>query len=80
MDIQTRKISFVQDFLKIQDEKIISLFEKILRKEQNQLFLDKIEPMTLDEFNERIDKSLADSKAGKLTESKALIHEIESWK
>lgn len=79
MDIQTRKISFVQDFLKLQDEKIISMFEKLLQKEQSQSFQEKIKPMTLEEFNTRIDKSLANSKAGKLTEASQLMAEIESW-
>ena len=32
--------------------------------------------MTLDEFNKRIDKSLEDSKKGRLTESNKLISEI----
>lgn len=79
MSIQARKITFVKEFLEIEDEKIISLFEKLLKKEQNQSFQDKIKPLTLEEFNERIDKSLADSKAGRLTEVAQLISEIESW-
>jgi len=35
MDIQTRKIAFVQEFLKLQNEDLISRFEKLLRTEKS---------------------------------------------
>jgi len=38
-----------------------------------------LEPMTLDQFNKRIDKSLKDSREGKLTEANDLMSEIEKW-
>ena len=34
MDLQARKLSFVQEFLNIQNEEIILLFEKLLKKEK----------------------------------------------
>lgn len=62
MDIQTRKIEFVQEFLKLQSEEAISKFEKLLKnshiKESN---LD-VEPMSIAELNKRIDKSEKDFK------------------
>jgi len=79
MDLQTRKISFVQEFLKLQNEEIISLFEKLLRKERKKISSKKLEPMTLEEFNKRIDLSLEDSEKGRLTESSELLSEIEKW-
>jgi hypothetical protein len=79
MDLQTRKISFVQEFLKLQNEEIISLFEKLLRKERKKISSKKLEPMTLEEFNKRIDLSLEDSEKGRLTESNELLSEIEKW-
>ncbi len=79
MDLQTRKISFVQDFLNLQNEEIILLFEKLLIKEKKKISTNKLQPMTLEEFNKRIDISLEDSKKGQLTESGKLISEIEKW-
>ena len=79
MDLQTRKISFVQEFLKLQNEEVISLFEKLLRKERKKFSSKKLEPMTLEEFNKRIDLSLEDSEKGRLTESSELLSEIEKW-
>ncbi len=79
MDLQTRKISFVQEFLKLQNEEIISLFEKLLIKGKKDIINHELQPMTLDEYNKRIDRSIEDSKKGKLTESGKLISEIEKW-
>lgn len=79
MDLQTRKISFVQEFLNLQSEEIILLFEKLLKKEKKKISAKELKPMTLAEFNERIDLSLEDSKKGRLTESSKLLSEIEKW-
>ncbi len=78
MDLQTRKISFIQEFLKFQNEEIIAKFEKLL-KAQLKRDNDSVEPMTLDEFNERIDKSMDDSKNGRLTDIDELKSEIKRW-
>ena len=41
--------------------------------------IEDFTPMTMDEFNKRIDKSLDDSKNGRLTENNDLIVEIQEW-
>jgi len=60
MDIQTRKIEFIQEFLKIQREDVISRLEKLLRKETQPEEDDAFAPMTMEELNERIDQSEKD--------------------
>jgi hypothetical protein len=79
MDIQARKTTFIQEFLNIQNEEIIISLEKLLEKELKKVSEDYFYPMTLEEFNTRIDKSLNDSKKGKFTETKKLLKEIQSW-
>ena len=77
MDLQTRKIEFIQAFLKLQSEDVISNFEKLLLKESK---IDSdVRPMTMKELNDRIQKSTKDSRDGNLTESSELISEIEKW-
>ena len=77
MDLQTRKLNFIQDFIKLESEKAISHLEKLLQKEtQNN---SELKPMTVKELQKRIDKSTEDSKNGKLTENSKLISEIEKW-
>lgn len=53
--------------------------EIILRKEKTVIEFENIQPMTMKKFNQRIDKSLDDSKKGKLTEVNDLISEIDKW-
>lgn len=77
MDLQTRKISFIQEFPDLQNEHIISQLEKLLKNEKRKIANDKLQTMSLDEFNERIDKSLKDTIKGRLTESDKLTTEIE---
>jgi len=78
MDIQSRKIDFIQEFLKIQNEDLISRLEKLLRSNKTKEETT-FEPMTLDDLNARIDKSINDSKNNKLTYSNDLLDEIEKW-
>ena len=79
MDLQTRKLTFVREFLNIQNEEIVDRFEKMLKKEKKRIDEKDFQPMTLDEFHKRIDQSMLDSKNGKLTNNDELIKEIEGW-
>lgn len=79
MDIQTRKIRFVQEFLKLQQEDVISQLEKVLRKEKDLEKTQVFKAMTTDELNKRIDQSLDDSKNGRLIEVHKLLSEVKKW-
>ena len=74
MDIQTRKLEFIQEFVKIQSEELISRLERILKSND-----DNFEPFSLEEFNSRIDHSLQDSKKDRVTESNELLSEMKEW-
>ncbi len=78
MDIQTRKIEFVQEFLKLQNEELLTRLEKLLRSHSSEKN-DDIMPMTIAELNERINKSKEDSVNERLTTTTDLIAEIEKW-
>lgn len=79
MDIEARKIEFIQEFLKLQSEEAITRLEKVLKKEKKLSVNREIQPMTIKVFNKKIDKSMKDSKEGKLTEVNDLMAEIEKW-
>lgn len=74
MDIQTRKLIFIQEFLKIQSEELISRLEKILIGNE-----DQFNSFSIEELNARIDQSLKDSENNKVTESDDLLSEIKQW-
>jgi hypothetical protein len=71
MDLQTRKIEFVQEFLKVQSEEVISQLENLLKKQgaKSQDF----KPMSMKEFNSRIDRAEDDFKKGKFKTSSELL-------
>ena len=77
MDLQTRKIAFVQDFLKLESEKVIVQFEKLLQKQTDSNAT--LEPMNVADFQKRINQSLSDSESGKLTSSERFLGEIAEW-
>ena len=74
MDIQTRKIEFIQEFLKVQSEELISRLESVLKNKD-----DDFKPFTIEELNARVDKSLDDSKNDRVIESTVLRSEMEEW-
>ena len=76
MDLQTRKLNFIQEFLKLESENAIVKFEKLLKK--NNVATD-FNSMSLDEFHNRILKSDVDSKNGKVTNVEDLLSEIKQW-
>lgn len=71
MDLQTRKIEFVQEFLKLQSEEIISLLESVLKRQTNAE--PDFKPMSIAELNARIDKSEEDFKNGRYKTSAELL-------
>lgn len=79
MDLQTRKIAFVQEFLSIQNEEIVSRLEKLLKKEKIEIKDKAFKPMTIAELNRRIDQSEQDSINGRLTEMDDFLAEIKKW-
>jgi hypothetical protein len=79
MDLKTRKIDFIQEFFQLQSEETISRFEKLLQKEKKKLKDNIFKPFTIEEFHQRIDTSMEDSKNERLTEVTQLLAEIETW-
>ena len=79
MDIQTRKLAIIQEFLKVQSEEVISRIEKILKKERIASQQESLNPMSMEEFNDRIDQSMDDSKNGRLVDSDEVKLNIEKW-
>jgi hypothetical protein len=79
MNLETRKLELIQEFLKIQSEDVISRLEKILRKENKISENEDFKPMTIEEFNSRIDQSMEDSKNGRVIEASELKAKIDKW-
>ncbi len=73
MDIQTRKIEFVQSFLKLQSEEVISKLEKILKKNQVIEAMEDFKPFSIEELNNRISQSEKDFESGDFKTTSELL-------
>ena len=80
MDLQTRKLHFIQEFLRFANVSIVEKFEKLLQQERKKIVEQEISPMTLAEYEQRIDTALDDLKNNRVTTAKKLKKEITSWK
>jgi hypothetical protein len=77
MDLEARKIEFVQQFLKVQNEEVISRFEKLLHKENYDLDQKPLRSMTTEELNRRIDQSESDFKNNRFKSSTELLEKYK---
>lgn len=73
MNLEARKIEFVQEFLKLQSEEAVSRLEKILKKEQKATEEQIFAPMTQDELNKRIDQSESNFRNNQFKSSSELL-------
>jgi hypothetical protein len=80
MDIQARKLHFVQEFLRVADDELVTKLEKLLRIERKKRFEEELSTMTMKEFNEIIDKSEDDHTNERVTEARNLLNQIDTWK
>ena len=80
MDIQARKISLIQEFLRINSEVLINKLDKFLHDEKKKIYEEELKPMSLNKFNEMIDIAEDDSANDRIIEAKNLKKDIEKWK
>lgn len=79
MDLETRKISFVQEFLRLQNEEIVSGLEKLLRKRKTELMEQNLKPMSMEQYNAEIDQAMSDSENGRMIKATDLKNKIKKW-
>ncbi|HLN72507.1 MAG: hypothetical protein ACM3O8_10730 [Methylococcaceae bacterium] len=79
MNIVDRKLRFVQEFLRLTDEEIIGKLEQLLGTERKKKISKEFGPMTMEEFNKRIDQAEDDYKNGRLIETDELLKIIDKW-
>ncbi len=79
MDLQVRKIQFVQEFLRINNEQIINKLEETLKSVKSELYSTGLEPYSIEELNSMIDRAEDDSKNNRTTSAMDLKNQIKSW-
>jgi hypothetical protein len=79
MNLETRKITFVQEFLKLQNEDLIQNLENLLYKKKTKSIELEITPMSIEQLNEEIDKSIEDADKGRLISVNDLKEKVQKW-
>lgn len=79
MDLEARKISFVQEFLRLQNEEIVSGLEKLLRQRKTELIEENMKPMSMEQYNDEIDQAMEDSENGRMIKANDLKTKIQKW-
>ncbi|HUH35262.1 MAG TPA: hypothetical protein VL022_05460 [Moheibacter sp.] len=75
MNTAAKKISFIQEFLKIEDEDIITALENLL----HQSIKESLPPMSLEQFNQEIDLAIEDEKNDRTINANELKLKIKKW-
>ncbi|WP_291146936.1 hypothetical protein [Flavobacterium sp. UBA7680] len=70
MDLEARKISFVQEFLRLENEEIVTGLENLLHEKKVELLDSEMKPMNIDQFNNEIDQSINDAFQGRIVSAK----------
>lgn len=76
MDIQTKKIHFVQEFLALSNEAIIDKLESILRKEKIKMDGQRI---SIEQYNKELDEAEAEMDRGEYISHEELKKQMEKW-
>lgn len=76
MDIQTRKIKFIQKVLNIEDEDTLLRFEELLKIAEVEIERD-LKPLTNKELNRRIDQSETDFDQGQYKTTAELLKNFD---
>ena len=76
MNLEARKLSFIQEFLRIQNEEIIIGLENLLKKRKLEQYENELKPMDLKQFNDEIDQALNDSENDRVINANELK---EKW-
>ncbi|MRX37993.1 hypothetical protein GJU43_01780 [Flavobacterium sp. LC2016-23] len=79
MDLEARKISFVQEFLRLQSEEIVIDLENLLHKQKVELLDQEMKSMNIEQFNKEIDQSLDDARNARIVSGKDLKSKIQKW-
>lgn len=79
MNLEVRKLNFIQEFIQLQNEDIVKGLEKVLFESKVNLIETNISPMSLEHFNKEIDDAIKDSKNNKVSSLKNLKETVSKW-
>ncbi|MCX6307711.1 MAG: hypothetical protein NTY32_02385 [Bacteroidia bacterium] len=80
MDIQTKKLKLIEEFLSISDEKLIDNLDLMIQKVKLKGYEESLKPMSLIELRDMVEESISDYKNGDVISQEDFEKEISTWK
>lgn len=77
INLESRKKALVQESLKIDNEKLITAFQKIYFAKQTEFFEENLTPMSLENFNKEIYKAVNAEENNRLIRAQDLKEKIQ---
>ena len=79
MNIQARKLVLIEEFIRINDESLMTKLESLIRHEKKAIHERKLAPISINELHEMADQAKRDSDAGHVISQKALEKKVKLW-
>ena len=79
LNLEHRKLNFIESFLRINDVEIIDKLEKVIQLDLKKDKQEDLKPMSLESFHEMIDESVEQHKNGEVYSSEEIREHIKSW-
>ena len=80
MDLEARKLEFIEEYIRLADEKIVLKFEKLLRSEKEKAATLSLKPLTQTDLDNLIDESETDIQQGNVLSHNSVKQSVTSWR
>lgn len=80
MNIQTRKLILIEEFIRMNDENLLSKIESLIEEEKKASHERNLKPMSVNEFHEMIDQAIRESDSGQVISHEELKKQVKTWK
>jgi hypothetical protein len=79
MDISGKKVEIIEWVVALQDKALLKKIEQLKKDAIKEAYEAKMKPMTKAQLKARVDESIKDIKAGRVTSIEDLQKESENW-
>lgn len=80
MNIQTKKLKLIKDFLQISDETLLDKLERLIQQESKPTASDQMHTLTLEEFRNLVNETILDYENGRTLDQDQLEKDVQAWK
>lgn len=79
MTVEARKLNFIEEFLKVTDENLLTQMEDLMLNAKKKNHEQHLKPMSMDEFLRMTETAKEEVNAGRVTTHEDLKRGIDSW-